>query len=474
MQPSPPEPSDSAFSRRIPLIVASAFFMETLDGTIVTTALPAIAQSLHRSALALTPSISVYLVALAALVPTAGWASDRFGSRRLFASAVAVFTLASLLCALAPSSGLFFAARGLQGAAAAFMSPVGRLVVLRETPKRYIIEALAIITWPALIGPVVGPPLAGFITTYTSWRWIFLINLPVGLIGVWLIVRLVPNHVRAVLPRFDTPGFLLTASALTVLIDGLTRAAEGAASAAALALIGAGLVLGAVAVYHALHRTSPMLDLRSARVLSFSISQLSSGMLGRVAISATPYLLPLMLEIGFGLTPIAAGGMLLVYMLGNLGMKSVTTPILRRFGFARVLLIDGCLCALAIGACGLIEPRGVRWAVYASYGVLLFAGMTRSMYFTTVNTLAFADIGTAERAGASTLAAMTQQVASTVGVAVAAVVLALSARARAVHGLRLEDFRHAFWVAGVVMLLASLWTLRLPRDAGAEVSGRVA
>jgi EmrB/QacA subfamily drug resistance transporter len=460
----------AGFSRRIPLIVAAAFFMETLDGTIVTTALPAIAQSMHRPALGLTPGISVYLLAVAVFVPTAGWASDRFGARKLFAGAVALFTLASLLCAVSPSPSLFVAARAIQGAAAAFMSPVGRLVVLRETARQHLIEAIAILTWPALIGPVVGPPLAGLITTYASWRWIFLINVPIGMLGVWLVLRMVPEHRSPAVPRFDLPGFLLTAAALSTLIEGLTRAAEPGGNNARLGirLILAGVLLGILAVRHALHRTAPMLDLRAVRVPSFAISTVTAGMLTRMAIQATPFLLPLMFEIGFAMPPLEAGMMLLIYMAGNLAMKSMTTPLLRRFGFARVLLVNGCLCALMIAACGTLSPGVARALTWAT---LLLAGMTRSMHFTTVNTLAFADIAPSERPGASTLSAMAQQLASTLGVAFAALALALSQHGRAVPALTLADFQHALWGAAALMLAATLWTLRLPRNIGAEVSG---
>ena len=457
-------------SRRVPLIVAAAFFMETLDGTIVTTALPAIAHSMHRSALELTPSISAYLVAVAAFVPTAGWAADRLGSRTVFACAVALFTLASVLCAASSTPAVFFTARVVQGAAAAYMSPVGRLVVLRETPKRFLIEAIAIITWPALIGPVVGPPLAGVITTYASWHWIFLINAPIGIVGVWLVLRMVPNHVDRAVARFDALGFVLTASALAALIEGLTLAGEGSPQLGlGSALLVVGALLGVFAARHALTHAAPMLDLRALRIPTFSIPTASAGVVSRMAIAATPFLLPLLFEIGFRMSAVAAGMMLLVYMTGNLAMKALTTRVLRRFGFPRVLLVNGILCTLAITACGLLTPGLARPLIYA---ILLVAGMTRSMHFTTVNTLAFADIAPAERAGASTLSAMTQQLAFTLGVAFAALVLALSEQARGAHGLALTDFSHAFLVAGALMLGATLWTLRLPSGAGAEVAGR--
>jgi hypothetical protein len=272
-------------------------------------------------------------------------------------------------------------------------------------------------------------------------------------------------------PRFDLPGFLLTATALATLIAGLTNVAEPGGNGVSLgiSMISAGALFGSAAVWHALRRTAPMLDLRAVRVQSFAMSTVTAGMLARIAIQATPFLLPLMFEIGFAMQPLGAGVMLLIYMAGNLVMKSMTTPLLRRFGFARVLFVNGCLCALSIAACGALAPgiwRAVSWAT------LLLAGMTRSMHFTTVNTLAFADIAPSERAGASTLSAMGQQLASTLGVAFAALALALSQRWRAAPAPALADFQHALWAAAIAMLIATFWTLRLPRNVGAEVSGR--
>jgi EmrB/QacA subfamily drug resistance transporter len=459
----------AAFSRRIPLIVAAALFMETLDSTIVTTALPAIAGSFHTRTLDLSLSISAYLVALAVFVPTAGWASDRFGARRLFASAIALFTLSSLLCALSPNLWSFIAARTLQGTAAAFMSPVGRLVVLRSTPKARLIEALGLITWPGLIGPVLGPPLGGLIATYASWHWIFLVNIPLGLAGCWLVLRFVPNTTGTRTP-FDGYGFACTAVALAGLVHGLALLGEvqGAAQGASIWL-GVAAVAGVLALRHALRHPTPMLDLRAARVPSFAISTLTTGMLARIAINATPFLLPLMFQIGFGLDAFQAGLMLLVYMGGNLVMKSATTPVLRRFGFKRVLTVNGALCAASMAACGLLAPGQPMALVYP---VLFIAGMTRSMHFTTVATLAFADIHADQRAGASTLSAMSQQVAATLGVAFAALALSSFQQLRGAASRGLADFQHAQLAGAALMAVAAAWSLRLAPNAGSEVSGK--
>ena len=456
------------FSRRIPLIVAAAFFMETLDATIVTTALPAMAQSFGESTLDLTASITVYLVAMTVFVPTAGWASERFGARNLFAGAVAVFTLASLLCGASPTFPALIAARLLQGIAAAFMSPVGRLIVLRETPKHHIIGAIGLIVWPGLIAPVIGPPLGGFIATYTSWRWIFFCNIPLGLIGVYLVLRFVPRHAPGERTRFDAIGFVLAAAALGTLIYGLSLVARGEESlSSGCAFVAFGLVCGYLAVRHALRHSSPILDLAAASVPTFSFSTITAGFAARVAISMTPFLLPLMFQIGYGASAFEAGIMLLVYMVGNLAMKSVTTPLLHRFGFRDVIRVNGALCALSLIACGMLSPAmPSAWV----YGVLLVAGMTRSMNFTSMSTLAFADISGPLRAGATTLAAMAQQAASAMGVAAAAVALGAFQTLRSGTELALGDFQNAFFVAAGLMAVAVLWSLRLPADAGSELS----
>lgn len=457
-----------ATSRRVPTIVAAAFFMETLDASIIVTALPSIAHSFGATTLALSLGISAYLVAVAVLVPAAGWVSERWGARNVFAAAVGLFTLASLLCGLSPNLGAFIAARALQGAAAAFMSPVGRLVVLRTTPRHRLIEALGMIVWPALIGPVVGPPLGGLISTYASWRWIFFINLPVGAIGLWLVLRYIPQPAAGARRPFDGIGFTLTGLALVALIEGLSLLAEARGSAlAGGALALAGVVLGALALRHARRHPHPLLELEAARDATFVISTLSAGLVSRIAIQATPFLLPLMFQIGFGRNAFEAGLMLLIYMAGNLSMKVATTAALRRWGFRRVIVVNGLLSAAFIAGCGLIAPG---WPPLLAGAVLFAAGLTRSMQFTATNTLAFAEIPPSARAGATTLAAMASQVGAALAVAYAALALAASRDLRGGGGLALIDFRVALVSSGALMALAALWSLRLHRDAGAEAS----
>jgi len=457
-------------SRTIALTVAAAFFMETLDASIIATALPAIGAAFDTTALGVSVSVTSYLVAMAVFVPAAGWCGERFGARNVFAWAVGMFTLASLLCGLAPSLWALIASRILQGASAAFMSPVGRFVVLRETPKERIIEAIGTITWPGLIAPVIGPALGGLIVSYVSWRWIFLLNVPLGVIGVWLVLRHIPKHPPAPRTRFDTLGFVLTALALAALVEGLARLGGLDNSALLpLALVGFGLLAAVGAIWHARRTDAPMLDLRAVSVPTYKLAIVTVGFISRVAINASPFLLPLMFQIGFGYSPQQAGLMVLVYMAGNLLMKSATTPILRRFGFRRVLTINAALCAAMLFACGMLEPGTADLMIYA---VLIVAGMTRSMNFTSISTLAFADLSAEQRIGGSALATMLQQVAMSMGVAFAAFSLSASQTLRGVATLGLVDFRYAWFAIGTLMVLAAAGTLRLDRNAGVAISSR--
>ncbi|WP_421917410.1 DHA2 family efflux MFS transporter permease subunit [Mesorhizobium sp.] len=460
---------DTANARRVALIVAIAFFMQFLDSTIISTSLPQMGQSFGVPAVAMSIGITVYMLTMAVFVPLSGWLADRYGARNIFLLAIAMFTLASLACGFSQNLTEFVAARAVQGFGSALMTPVGRILVLRNAPKSELLNATALITWPALFAPVIGPVLGGFITTYLSWHWNFFINIPLGLAGLALVARFIPGDREADPKPLDWPGFFLTSLGLALLLYGLERIAhpeDGIATT--LLLIAAGIVIGWLAVRHLAVVRHPLLDLSPFKVLTFAISTLAAGTIFRVAINATPFLLPLLFQVGFGMSPVDAGMMILAYFLGNLGMKVVTTPTLRRFGFRSVMVVNGVIASASIMACGAISPHTPQLVVIA---LLLIAGLSRSMQFTALNTLAFADVAADQRSSAATLSSMLQQVAMLFGVAVAAAILNLSQIARARPALDLVDFRIAFVLIGAIGLVASFRFLVLPRHAGAEVSG---
>jgi EmrB/QacA subfamily drug resistance transporter len=456
-------------AQRIAWVVAGAFFMETLDGTIIATALPAIAHSFGIRPLDASLGITIYLVAMAVGVVASGWLAQRLGTRRVFVGALALFSLSSLLCAVAPDFWVFVGARLVQGLAAASMSPVGRLVVLRETPKPRIIEAIALITWPGLIAPVVGPPLGGLIITYVSWHWIFLVNVPLGLLTIGLVFRFFPARAaeRSAVP-LDAWGLLLASVAVAAVVLGLSFLAEGqVAPVWAESAIVLGVLVGWAAVRHSRRHTHPILDLRPLGYPTFALATASAGMLSRIAINASPFLLPLMFQLGFGWNALRAGSMVLPYMLGNLVIKSVTTPLLRRFGFRRTLIWNGWLNVACLAAIGSIQPS-LPVAVIAP--LLLIAGMSRSMNFTSINTLAFADVPDAMRAHASALATLLQQVSVVLGVAVGVLVLGFARNLRGAESIALPDFRWAWAAVALIMVVAVMLYRRLPEDAGSALA----
>ena len=452
------------------LIVACAFFMENLDGTIIVTALPQMASSFRIDPARMSLGMTAYMLAVAAGITASGWMADRVGTRNLFCSAIGVFTVASMLCGVAPSFPAFIAARILQGAAAAMMSPVGRLVVLRTSEKKDLLRALSTLVWPALFAPVLGPPLGGFITGAASWRWIFYVNLPFGLIGMALVLAYIPNQKRAEKTPFDTAGFLLMAAALACLTYGLDligqRQAANLTTGAVLLLV-SGLV-GVLAVRHVRAAPHPLVSLDALKLRSFFVSCISGGTVSRAAISATPFLLPLMFQLGYGLSPVQSGLLLLVYMAANLLMKTITNPILTRFGIKAVLVWNGLIVSAFIAACALVSPS---LPPVLTGAILVLAGASRSMQFTAITMVTFADVGPAQRQPAAVVSALTQQVGMGAGVAVGALLLTFSQRLRGSAALTAADFHAALVLAGVLSALAVLSYMSLAADAGDEISG---
>jgi EmrB/QacA subfamily drug resistance transporter len=467
----PAVPGARVFSRSltIALIVACAFFMENLDATIIVTAIPPIAHSFATTSTRMSLAITAYVLATAACIPASGWLADRVGARNLFAAAIGVFTLASMTCGAAPTFLTFIGARVVQGAAAAMMSPVGRLVVLRTTAKRDLMGALSTLVWPALFAPVIGPPLGGFITSSLSWRWIFYVNVPLGIAGVALVLAFIPNQKGAQRTAFDAKGFVLMALALACLTYGLDAVgSRDIHLALAAGLMLAAAAVGYLAVRHLRSAASPLVRLATLRVRTFVVGCVSGGSVSRAAIGATPFLLPLMFEVGFGLSPATAGLLLLVYMAANLAMKAITNPILRRFGMRTVLIANCAIAALGIAACSLISPALPR---ALSGLILVLAGASRSMQLTSITYVTFADIEPEDRSDASVISSLAQQISMGLGVSLGALMLNFSRALRHAASLGLADFRVAFVAAGALCALSILSYRRLAANAGAEISG---
>lgn len=454
----------------VSLIVAIAFFMETLDATIIVTALPRMSSDFGVDPARMSLGITAYLMAAAACVTASGWLADRVGTRTLFCSAIALFAVASLICGLAPDFNVFVGGRALQGAAAAMMSPVGRLVVLRTSEKKDLMKALSALIWPGLVAPVLGPPLGGWITDMASWHWIFFVNVPIALVGIVLVLAYVPNEVKEP-TRFDARGFVLTAAALVCLTYGFDLLAVRQVP---LLLVGLGLMvlavaIGIVALRHMRATPLPLIRLDALKVKSFFVSSVTGGVLSRATISATPFLLPLMFQLAFGLTPLQAGGMLMVYMLANLGMKTMTNPIIARYGIRACLIWSSLLAGLSIALCAFIVP-GQHLLLNGL--VLVLAGAGRSMQLTAITMVNFADIAPQQRQPASVLSSLTQQIGMGAGVAVGALLLTVSQTLRGAPMLGLEDFRVALVAAGVMSAAAALFYVTLAHDVGDEISGR--
>lgn len=451
----------------IPLIVASALFMENLDAAVLATSLPAIGQSLNENPLTLNLAITSYLLSLAIFIPASGWAADRFGARGVFQAAIVVFTLGSIACGLSQTLWQLVAGRIIQGLGGAMMVPVGRLVILRTVEKSQIVQAMAYLTVPALLGPVIGAPLGGFITTYANWRWIFWINVPIGLLGLYLAWRFIPDLKEENPHPLDVRGFFLSGIGLAGLIFGFEMTGRGIAPAwLVTGLMGLGALCLLAYVLHAKSRAQPLIDLSLLRIATFRAS-IVGGLVFRVGIGAIPFLAPLMLQMGFGLTPFESGLITFTGALGAITMKFLAKPILKRFGFRQVLLWNALFCGLSVAAIGLFQATTPTFVMIS---VMLGGGIIRSLHFSSINAIAYADLGKERLSKATSFAAMAQQLSLSIGVGVGASVLYFTV---GVSGQpTAEDFLPAFLVVGALTALSGLCFLRLPQNAGAEISGR--
>ncbi|MET0313639.1 MAG: DHA2 family efflux MFS transporter permease subunit [Hansschlegelia sp.] len=452
----------------VPLIVACALFMENLDSTVLATSLPAIATELGVHPIDLKLALTSYLLSLAVFIPASGWLADRFGARLVFRAAIAVFALGSALAGLAATMPEIVGARIIQGVGGAMMVPVGRLVILRTVPKSELVGSLAWLTIPALIGPVVGPPLGGFITTYFSWRWIFWINLPIAALGLTLATLFIPDIRETERTPFDGLGFLLSGVGLAAVVSGSTALGlEALPHWAAFAILGVGAAALAAYVRHA-HRTEhPILDLRLFAIPTFRAAILG-GSLFRVGIGAAPFLLPLMLQLGFGLSAFQSGLLTFCSALGALFMKFTAQPILRRVGFRNAMVVNAVVAAAFMTAPAMFTATTPSAIIMAA---LLVGGFFRSLQFTAVNALGYADIDQARMSRATSLASVAQQLSLSLGVSIAALGLEAILAHRGGIALQASDFPPAFLMIGLISASSIFIFARLAPNAGDEVSG---
>jgi EmrB/QacA subfamily drug resistance transporter len=445
------------FPRGMALLVAGALFMEILDATIIAPAIPLIASSFGVEAIDVNVAISAYLVTVAVLIPASGWLADRFGVRRVFIGAIVVFTVASVGCAASASLPMLVLMRILQGVGGAMMVPVGRLAVLRHSSKADLVRAIALLTWPALTAPVLAPVLGGAIATLGSWRWIFAVNIPIGVIGIVLALRLVRGEPQTTARSLDWPGLLALGSGIAAALIALESIrVSGTDWGLVIAGGAAALVLLAAAVWRLLTAAAPLVQLRVLEVHTLRITVVA-GSLYRLVITAVPFLLPLQFQLEFGWTPLAAGVMVAALFAGNLTIKPVTTPLMRRFGIRTVLLVNGVASVVCFGLLATLRP-GLPVAVMAV--VLYVSGALRSIGFTAYNSLAFSDVDGERLTHANTLNASVQELAAGLGVAVAALLLS-----------QLSSYSVTYLILGALLALTLVATVRLPRRAGAHVSG---
>lgn len=452
------------------LLVAGAFFMEFLDGTVIATALPDMARDFGVTAVELNIGISAYLITLAVLIPASGWIADRFGARAIFTLALAIFTLASVFCGLSTEVHIFVAMRILQGVGGALMVPVGRLAVLRTTPKHQLIKAIATLTWPALVAPIIGPPLGGFITRYASWHWIFFINVPLGLAAIILSLRIIPDIRETERRSFDLSGFITTSVAMVSLVTAMERLGDRQPQiwpTLALAALGFGCLL--YSIRHFRRAAAPMVRLDALQVPTFRVT-MYGGSLFRASISAVPFLLPLLFQVGFGMDPFHSGLLVLAVFVGNLTIKPATTPLIRWLGFRRLLLINGALNVCSLLTCALLTPQTPVWAIML---ILYLGGVFRSIQFTGVSTLAFADVPAAQMSDANTLFSTASQLAVGLGITLGAIGIRLGEQVGDwLHLTELPgiSFRLSFVFIALICLVGMIDSLHLAKTAGNSVS----
>ena len=452
----------------VAMIVASAIIMQQIDSTVITTALPQMAISLNTDPVRLSVAVTAYLLSLAVFVPVSGWAADRFGGRTIFRAAIALFTLGSILCGLSGNVIELTAARVLQGLGGAMMVPVGRLVLFRSVEKTALIATMAYLQVPAQLGPVLGPPLGGFITTYFSWRWIFLVNVPLGILGIVLVTLFFDNPKEETRRPLDWIGFVLTGTTLFCFMYGIEAIGRGRSEfTQVIVLLVLGVVLGTLALRHLWRTEHPLLDLSVFRIETFKVS-IYGGSLFRAGAGSLVFLLPLLLQVVFGLSAFASGSITFATAAGSMSMKMTARPIIRRFGFRKVILVNSVISAASILMCAFFTPATPLLLIFV---LLLIAGFIQSLQFTATQAMTYADVEQPQMSTATSIASMTQQLSRGFGISFVALLLHFSLAWRGAGVLGRPDFTVAFVGAATLALLCLAFGLTLRHDAAAEVSG---
>ncbi|GHD05660.1 MFS transporter [Tianweitania populi] len=462
-----PPVKTAGFNRALPIVLAVALFMENMDSTVISTSLPAIARDIETSPIALKLALTAYLVSVAIFIPVSGWMADRYGAKNVFRTAIAVFVIGSIACAFSGSLSAFVGARFLQGMGGAMMTPVARLVLVRATSKADLVNAMALLTIPGLIGPLVGPPVGGFITTYFSWHWIFLINVPIGLAGIYFAGRIMPEMPGIKGARIDAAGFVMAGLAASGLVFGLSVTSLPVLPMwVGLLTVGVGLVSGLFYIRHARRHAAPIIDLRMFRNPTFRRA-IMGGTLFRFGIGAIPFLLPLFFQLVFNLTPFQSGLLTFASAGGALMMKMLAPSLLRRGGFRTVLISAGLIGGILIIANGFFTAATPHLVITV---VLLFAGFFRSLFFTSANALVFAEVENKDAGQATAIAAASQQISVAIGVAIAGAILEIAPIFTGVQ-LGQSTFVIAFTIVGLISMLAIVPFFFMDRNAGSDVSG---